>query len=105
MFKHHNSMVAKEGEPMPADFSNKERLRQTSYSESKSAAQEPEEKPVTTSLGNFSKTVCISVISVVLGVTIFSAIAYHYPGVIHLKLGFDGGELLIDGRTPLNSNR
>lgn len=98
-------MVAKEGEPMSADFSNKERLRQTSYSESKSAAQEPEEKPVTTSLGNFSKTVCISVISVVLGVTIFSAIAYHYPGVIHLKLGFDGGELLIDGRTPLNSNR
>ncbi len=33
-------MVAKEGEPMPADFSDKERLRPTSYSQSKSAAQD-----------------------------------------------------------------
>lgn len=28
MFKHHNSIVAKEGEPIPADFYDKERLQQ-----------------------------------------------------------------------------
>jgi hypothetical protein len=54
-----------------------------------------------TSTSNLSKTL---IIAVVLGTIALSAIYSNFTGVIHLKLGVEGGEVLIDGRTtPVES--